>query len=152
MEHDRCVVGAVHGHLPHGAPFLFVDHAEVSADRTRAWGRRTFSADEYFFKGHFPADPIVPGVILLELAAQTANLLLSHRAGRMVQGYLVNVDETKFSLPVRPSQTVTAEVRFAREVLPDSYAEPRCVVDFKAVGYLEERRCMRASINIYKAG
>lgn len=138
----RVPVGDVQALLRHRAPFLFVDSAEVGEDGRRAWGMHAFTADEAYFMGHFPDDPIVPGVILLEFVAQTANVLLSHRAGRQVSGYLVGVDEARFNRTVRPGQTVVAEVR-----LDDMRAER--IVGFKASILLGGQRCMRASVNIH---
>ena len=111
-----------------------------------------FAADTAFFGGHFPDDPIVPGVILLEFVAQTANLLLSHRVGKVVQGFLVGVEEAKFNLSVRPGQTVVAEVRFSRELAPGADLGAERFVGFKGSVSLEGRRCMRAAINIYQGG
>lgn len=144
------IVNRARDYLSHREPFLFVDDGEISADRTRARARRTFAADEPYFAGHFPGDPLVPGVILLELAAQTANLLLSHRAGRVIQGYLVGVQEAKFNAPVRPDQTVVADVRLDRETASGNDAGGITV--FKASIYLEQRRCMRATVQIYQPG
>jgi len=139
-----------YAHLPHRTPFLFVDRAEVSADSlsVRAW--YTFSDDESFFQGHFPNDPVVPGVILLECMAQAANVLLSHRAGHMIQSFLINVDGASFNLLVRPHQTFVTDIRFSRDSGPDSSARPRCMVEFRASGTVDARRCSRARITIYK--
>lgn len=150
MTEGRIPVEDMHELLRHRAPFLFVDSGEVSADGTRAWGRRTFTGDEAYFAGHFPGDPIVPGVILLEFVAQTANFLLSHRAGRMVQGYLVGVDEARFNVSVRPGQTVVSDVRFARDPSPDGDPGAERIMGFKASVFLEGKRCVRASVNIYQ--
>ncbi|MFL6713406.1 MAG: 3-hydroxyacyl-ACP dehydratase FabZ family protein, partial [Sulfurifustis sp.] len=96
ISEPALIVEHVQNHLPHRVPFLFVDQAEISTDAMSARARHTFALEEPYFAGHFPDDPIVPGVILLEFVAQTANVLLSHRAGRMIKGYLVGVDEVKF--------------------------------------------------------
>lgn len=137
-------------HLAHRAPFLFVDRAEIGADATWIRARHTFHVDEPYFAGHFPDDPIVPGVVLIELVAQTANVLLSHRAGRMIKGYLVGVDEVKFNASVRPNQTVTAHVQLAREIAAGDEPSPGSIIAFKATAYLEQRRCMRAAVQIYR--
>lgn len=150
MSEPALIVEDARNHLPHRVPFLFVDRAEIGADAKSARARHTFAADEPYFAGHFPGDPIVPGVILIEFVAQTANVLLSHRAGRMIQGYLVGVDEAKFNTSVRPNQTVTAHVEFAREISAGSGPSAGNIIAFKATAYIEQRRCMRATVQIYQ--
>ena len=67
--------------LPHRAPFIFVDEVCALTPGESALCRKTFAADEPFFRGHFPGDPLVPGVLLAEALAQTAGLAAGH-AGR----------------------------------------------------------------------
>ena len=94
--------------LPHRAPFLFLDRI-VAHDDTRVIGERTFPADEPFFAGHFPGNPIVPGVILVEGLAQTlAWLALTRTVGGTV--LLTGVDGCRIRRPVRPGDTVTYRV------------------------------------------
>ena len=152
MTETRLTADDIHARLRHRAPFLFVDEAEINAGETIIRGTYTFAADTAFFGGHFPDDPIVPGVILLEFVAQMANLLLSHRVGKAVQGFLVGVEEAKFNLSVRPGQTVVAEVRFSRELAPGADLGAERFVGFKGSVSLEGRRCMRTAINIYQGG
>ncbi|MEQ8967426.1 MAG: 3-hydroxyacyl-ACP dehydratase FabZ family protein [Azospirillaceae bacterium] len=151
---------AVRAHLAHRPPFLFVDAAEIDVDGARARARHVFTADQAFFEGHFPGDPIVPGVLLVEFVAQTANLLLSHRAGRAVRGWLVGVDETRFNRPVHPDREVTADVRFARDPADagDGAAGAGAagdrpgggIVAFRGTVTLDGKRCLRAAVNIYR--
>jgi 3-hydroxyacyl-[acyl-carrier-protein] dehydratase len=152
MDERRLVIESAHSLLAHRDPFLFVDRGEISADESSAWGQRYFSPDESFFHGHFPGNPIVPGVIVLELAAQTANLLLSYRARRQVAGHLVSIEEAKFNLAVRPNQTLTVHIQFARQLPSTGQIEIGRIIGFKAAGYVENRRCMRAAVSIYLAG
>lgn len=94
--------------LPHRPPFLFLDRI-VAHDDTRVIGERTFPASEPFFAGHFPGNPIVPGVILVEGLAQTlAWLALTKTGGGTV--LLTGVDGCKIRRPVRPGETVTYQV------------------------------------------
>lgn len=144
------VVDRPQDYLLHRPPFLFVDRGEIGADRTEIHASYTFGAEEPYFSGHFPADPIVPGVILIELIAQTANLLLSYRAGRPLKGYLVGVDEVKFNAPVRPNDTVSARVQLVREIASAGAARSGRIIAFKGSAYLGSRRCMRAAVQVYR--
>ena len=79
--------------LPHRPPFLFLDRI-VELSPTRVVGVRTFRPDEDFFKGHFPGEPIVPGVILIEGLAQTMGYYaLYHRKAPRV--FLVGIDRAR---------------------------------------------------------
>lgn len=69
MHHDPIDYG-----LPHREPFIFIDAVIEAQPGVKAVCAKTFKADEPFFRGHFPGDPIVPGVILTEALAQTAGI------------------------------------------------------------------------------
>ncbi len=98
--------------IPHRPPFLFVDRV-LSCDDERATAERTFPADEPFFAGHFPGNPVVPGVILVEGLAQTlAYLALRQTGGGTV--LLTGMEVGKIRRPVRPGETVTYAVRITR--------------------------------------
>ncbi|HVU25288.1 MAG TPA: 3-hydroxyacyl-ACP dehydratase FabZ family protein [Opitutus sp.] len=101
--------------IPHRPPFLFVDEI-VAADGDRLTARRTFRADEDFFKGHYPGAPITPGVILCEAVFQAGAVLLARQAraagGLTTAGVplLAKVTDVRFRNPVYPGDTVTIEV------------------------------------------
>ena len=63
--------------LPHRDPFLFLDSCKILEKGKKGIGYKKFTVDEYFFKGHFPNNPIVPGVVLIETIAQTAGVVVS---------------------------------------------------------------------------
>lgn len=91
-----------HG-LPHRAPFIFVDEVIEVSVGGHAMGCKTFSEDEAFFRGHFPDDPLVPGVILTEALAQMAGIA----AGPSANGYrLAAIRQMKFNRAVRPAERI----------------------------------------------
>ena len=96
--------------IPHRPPFLMVDEI-VSRTADRIVCRKTFSADEYFFAGHYPGSPIVPGVLLCEAAMQAGAVLvadaLSGEGGHPVATRMNNV---RFKQMVRPGDTIEIEV------------------------------------------
>lgn len=103
--------------LPHREPFLLVDRL-LSSDGTSAVGEYTFSAERNdFFRGHFPGNPIVPGVILVESMAQVcaASVVASGPAGaRPPLFYLAAVTDVRFLRPVRPGDRLVTRASCGR--------------------------------------
>ncbi|MBQ9495821.1 MAG: 3-hydroxyacyl-ACP dehydratase FabZ [Treponema sp.] len=97
--------------LPHREPFLFVDEL-VSCDENGSVSTRTFTESDFFFKGHFPDYPVVPGVILVETMAQAGGAALSWQKKFAENSlfFLGSVDKVKFRNQVRPGDTVRMEV------------------------------------------
>ncbi|GHV76761.1 beta-hydroxyacyl-ACP dehydratase [Spirochaetia bacterium] len=97
--------------LPHRVPFLFVDEI-VQADKERIVARHVFTEKEFFFAGHFPEYPVVPGVILVETMAQSGGAGL--RKLGILPGdalfFLATVDKVKFRRQVRPGDEVRSEI------------------------------------------
>ena len=105
-------------YLPHREPFLFLDKCEIIEIGTKGIGYRKFLPNEFFFEGHFPQKPIVPGVILIEALAQTAGVVVS-------KGFLNNekksvlfmsISSAKFRKPVFPNDEIAFNVHFLNSV------------------------------------
>jgi 3-hydroxyacyl-[acyl-carrier-protein] dehydratase len=100
--------------IPHRPPFLFVDEIVSQTDDTLT-ARRTWRAEEDFYKGHYPGAPITPGVLLCESVFQTGALLLAGKLGGAGKQegvpLLAKVENVRFRSPVYPGDTTTIEVK-----------------------------------------
>lgn len=107
--------------LPHRAPMLLLDEASLSEDT--AVGHYTVRGDEFFLKGHFPGNPLVPGVILCEILAQSACVLLKDALQPGQLPVYTGLDRVKFRSPVRPGDTIETRCRIKRAKHPFYFAE-----------------------------
>ena len=102
--------------IPHRPPFLFIDEV-LELDETHALCARTFRADEPFYAGHYPGNPITSGVLLCEAVFQASAIFLAHRLGTSGVSasektpMLCRIEEAKFKGMVLPGDRVTIEVR-----------------------------------------
>ena len=101
--------------LPHREPFLFVDEI-IEASKEKITAKHVFTEKEFFFKGHFPEYPVVPGVILVETMAQSggAGLRKMGIIGDDGLFFLATVDKVKFRRQVRPGDEVRSEIENLR--------------------------------------
>jgi 3-hydroxyacyl-[acyl-carrier-protein] dehydratase len=99
--------------LPHRYPFLLVDAIEEMERWKRIVGIKNVTINEAFFQGHFPGQPIMPGVLIIESMAQTGGLLLLQevpdREKKLV--YFVAIDNARFRRPVVPGDQLRIEVK-----------------------------------------
>lgn len=93
--------------LPHREPMLLLDEVELSEDGA-AIGKYTVRGDEFFLQGHFPGNPIVPGVIQCEMIAQTAVLLIPDSKGSTPM--YTGLNNVKFKNPLLPGDTAVMTV------------------------------------------
>lgn len=99
--------------IPHRHPFLMIDRVVDVVANERATGLKNVSISENYFQGHFPARPVMPGVLIIEAMAQTAAVLVVHTLGRESEGklvYFMSVDNARFRRPVFPGDCLRVQV------------------------------------------
>jgi 3-hydroxyacyl-[acyl-carrier-protein] dehydratase len=100
-------------HLPHRYPFLLVDRILEGEKEKSLVGLKNVSMNEPFFQGHFPSDPIMPGVLILEGMAQVGGILAYHSLPEMVGTkliYFAGIDKVRFRKPVIPGDQLIFEM------------------------------------------
>lgn len=120
--------------LPHRYPFLFVDKIiEIDEDK-RAVGIKNVSINDYFFQGHFPGRPVMPGVLIVEAMAQVAGvLMLSKRGNQGKLAYFMSIDNVKFRRTVVPGDQLRLEVEVVRLKSKTGQVHTKAFVDSKVV-------------------
>ena len=117
--------------LPHREPMLLVDEAYLNEDGT-ATGYYNVRGDEYFLQGHFPGNPIVPGVIQCEIMAQSACVLF---ADKMANGGVIPVytglDKARFRNMVKPGDRIRVDTKVIRSFHPMYVLHGELTVDGK---------------------
>ncbi|MCP4246058.1 MAG: beta-hydroxyacyl-ACP dehydratase [bacterium] len=121
--------------IPHRAPFLFIDDvAELSL--VRAVTTTRVDPHAAFFAGHYPGNPVMPGVLVCECAFQTGALLMARRAEGQDQAsipVLTRIQEAKFKRVVRPGDLLQIEVQLDEELGEACFMTGRVTVDGKPV-------------------
>jgi 3-hydroxyacyl-[acyl-carrier-protein] dehydratase len=103
--------------IPHRYPFLLVDRAEDYVPHKSIVGIKCVTFNEPFFQGHFPNNPVMPGVLIVEAIAQSGALLMSKTLDADVTGKTIlfmSLDNTRFRHPVRPGDVLRMEVEVVR--------------------------------------
>jgi 3-hydroxyacyl-[acyl-carrier-protein] dehydratase len=111
-------IGRVMEMIPHRYPMLMIDRVIDVVANASATGVKNVSINEPYFQGHFPARPVMPGVLIIEAMAQTAAVLVVHSLGPAAEGklvYFMSVDDARFRKPVVPGDTIHIHVRKERQ-------------------------------------
>ena len=110
--------------IPHRQPFLLIDTVEELESGVRAVAKKCVSYNEPFFGGHFPNEPVMPGVLIIEALAQTgAVAILSVEENRGKTAYFAGINSAKFKRKVMPGDVLTLEtetVSYTHLTLPTS--------------------------------
>lgn len=103
--------------IPHRYPFLLVDRAEDYRAHQSIVGIKCVTMNEPYFQGHFPDNPVMPGVLIVEALAQTGAVLMSKSLDADVKGktiFFMSLDNCRFRYPVRPGDVIRMEVEVVR--------------------------------------
>ena len=115
--------------IPHRPPFLLVDEIVELEPGKRVVGRRKIRADDWWFAGHFPERPVMPGVLTIEAIAQAgAVAVLADEANRGKIPFFAGIDDCRFKRVVEPGDVLTLECEFVRVRGPIAKGEGRARV------------------------
>ncbi len=124
--------------LPHRHPFLLIDTIEELEPGVRAVGRKNVTFNEPYFAGHFPGNPVMPGVLIMEALAQTgAVAILSLPEHRGKTAYFAGIDKAKFKQMVRPGDTLELETTIIHSKGPVGVGEAIATVNGKLAAKAE---------------
>ena len=104
--------------IPHRMPFLFIDECKIIEKGKIGESFRFFDHSEYFFEGHFPNNPIVPGVVIIEAMAQTAGVVVSNNLHENEDKSVLfmSISKAKFRKPVLPDYKIRFYVEMINNV------------------------------------
>jgi 3-hydroxyacyl-[acyl-carrier-protein] dehydratase len=103
--------------IPHRYPFLLVDRIVEIKENESIVGLKNVTINESYFQGHFPAKPVMPGVLIIEAMAQTSAILVVQSLGSAFEGklvYFMSIDKAKFRKPVEPGDQIKIKCKIVQ--------------------------------------
>jgi 3-hydroxyacyl-[acyl-carrier-protein] dehydratase len=101
--------------LPHRFPFLLIDRITEMVPKSKAVGLKNVTINEPFFQGHFPDNPIMPGVLVIEAMAQVSGILAFQSGAEGKSVYFMSIEKAKFRKPVVPGDQLIFEVNIVKQ-------------------------------------
>ena len=136
--------------LPHRYPFLFVDRVVIVEPGKKGIGFKNVTMNDYFFQGHFPTRPIMPGVLMVEAMAQASGVvILTNKERQNNLAFFLSADEVKFRKVVTPGDQLVMDIEILRDrskttqvyvktkVDEEIVAEAKLVFSFIELTYLD---------------
>ena len=124
--------------IPHRQPFMLIDTIEEMEPGVRAVGKKCVSYNEPFFAGHFPGEPVMPGVLIIEALAQVgAVAILSLEANNGKTAYFGAINSAKFKGKVVPGDVLILETEIVKTKGPIGVGNAKAYVDGKVVAQAE---------------
>jgi len=123
--------------IPHREPMLLVD--EIERIDGVAVGRYTVRGDEFFLQGHFPGNPVVPGVMLCEMMAQSSCLLIAEEGLGTFTPYFTKLDKVKFKKKVVPGDTIVFKSELTANKGPFYFVT--------SSGYVHDKLCVSGELS-----
>ena len=118
--------------IPHRQPFLLIDTIEELEPGVRAVGKKCVTDNEPFFAGHFPNEPVMPGVLIIEAMAQTgAAAILSKPENQGKTAYFAGINNAKFKQKVKPGDVLILELEIVKEKGPIGVGKGTAKIDGK---------------------
>ena len=143
MENNTITLKEIMSFIPHRYPFLLVDRIIDFVKDESATGIKNVTINEEFFQGHFPGDPVMPGVLQIEALAQTAAVLvvksLGDKAPKNSGILFTTIDKVKFRKPVIPGDTLHLKVRVLKNKLS--------IYVIEGIGYVDGQKVIEAEFS-----
>lgn len=140
--------------LPHRYPFLLVDRIESLKEGEEIVGIKNVSINEPFFVGHFPGNPIMPGVLIIEAMAQVGGVLAFHSSPKEWAGslvYFMGIDKVRFRKPVVPGDQLRLKLTTIRQkqkvfkMRGEAYVNDTLVAEAELMAVIESKGAERST-------